>query len=342
MRASAKLQWAAGFLVVLHVVVIFAGFIAPYNYRSQDRLHPFAPPARVHLVDCSGKMHLRPFVYRLKDSDQGFGNYVEDCSQSLPLRFFVQGDEYSLLGMFHPTLHLFGVDAPAQVNVLGSDGFGRDQFSRLLYGGQVSLFAGLLAALLALSGALVVGSISGLYGGFTDDALMRLAEIAVAVPSFYLLLAVRSLLPLRTGPVVAFLLVVCIIGFLSWARPARLVRGVVLSGRERNFVLAARGFGASRSYLLRRHLMPMTFPVMITQMVVLVPQFILAEVLLSFLGLGISEPFPSWGNMLAYAQQYHILISYSWMLAPGLVLLPVILAYHVLADALQEKLQLTA
>jgi peptide/nickel transport system permease protein len=311
MRASAKLQWAAGFLVVLHVVVIFAGFIAPYNYRSQDRLHPFAPPARVHLVDCSGKMYLRPF-------------------------------EYSLLGMFHPTLHLFGVDAPAQVNVLGSDGFGRDQFSRLLYGGQVSLFAGLLAALLALSGALVVGSISGLYGGFTDDALMRLAEIAVAVPSFYLLLAVRSLLPLRTGPVVAFLLVVCIIGFLSWARPARLVRGVVLSGRERNFVLAARGFGASRSYLLRRHLMPMTFPVMITQMVVLVPQFILAEVLLSFLGLGISEPFPSWGNMLAYAQQYHILISYSWMLAPGLVLLPVILAYHVLADALQEKLQLTA
>ena len=161
--------------------------------------------------------------------------------------------------------------------------------------------------LLALSGALLVGAISGLYGGFTDDALMRLAEVAVAVPSFYLLLAVRSLLPLRTGPVVAFLLVVCIIGFLSWARPARLVRGVVLSGRERNFVLAARGFGASRIYLLRRHLMPMTFPVMITQMVVLVPQFILAEVVLSFLGLGISEPFPSWGNMLAYAQQYHIL-----------------------------------
>ncbi len=342
MRASAKLLWAAGFLVVLHVVVTFAGFIAPYNYQSQDRLHPFAPPVRLHLLDCSGKMHLRPFVYGLKDSDKGFGTYAEDCSQQLPLRFFVHGDEYSLLGVFHPTLHLFGVDPPEQVNVLGCDGFGRDQFSRLLYGGQVSLFAGLLAALLALSGALLVGAISGLYGGFTDDALMRLAEVAVAVPSFYLLLAVRSLLPLRTGPVVAFLLVVCIIGFLSWARPARLVRGVVLSGRERNFVLAARGFGASRIYLLRRHLMPMTFPVMITQMVVLVPQFILAEVVLSFLGLGISEPFPSWGNMLAYAQQYHILVSYGWMLAPGFVLLPVILAYHVLADALQEKLQLTA
>ncbi|HWG88306.1 MAG TPA: ABC transporter permease, partial [Candidatus Acidoferrales bacterium] len=309
MRASTKFRWAAGFLLVLHVVVIFAGFIAPYDYQSQDRLHPFAPPARVHLVDCSGKLHLHPFVYGLKDSGQGFGSYAADCGQVLPLHFFVHGDEYSLLGIFHPTLHLFGVDAPAQVNVLGSDGFGRDQFSRLLYGGQVSLFAGLLAALLALSGALLVGAISGLYGGLTDDALMRLAEVAVAVPSFYLLLAVRSLLPLRTGPVVAFLLVVCIIGFLSWARPARLVRGVVLSGRERNFVLAARGFGASRSYLLRRHLMPMTFPVLITQMVVLVPQFILAEVLLSFLGLGISEPFPSWGNMLAYAQQYHILVS---------------------------------
>ncbi|MGE5323923.1 MAG: ABC transporter permease [Actinomycetota bacterium] len=336
-----KFRFAFGFLALVHMLVIFAGFFAPYDYRSQDRLHPFAPPARLHMVDCSGKFHIRPFVYALKDSGTDFDSYAEDCSQPLPLRFLIRGDPYTLLAVFHANLHLFGVDAPGRVYFAGSDGFGRDQLSRLLYGGEVSLFAGLLAALLAVAGALLVGAISGLYGGLADDALMRLAEIGIAVPSFYLLLAVRSFLPLRTGPFAAFLLVVGIIGFLSWARPARLVRGVVLSGRERNFVLAARGFGASRSYLLRRHLMPMTFRVILTQMAVLVPQFILAEVLLSFFGLGIGEPFPSWGNMLAYAQQYHVLISCGWMLLPGVVLLPVILAYHVLADSLQEKLQLS-
>ncbi len=341
MSSATKLRWAAGFLAIVHILVIFAGFFVPYDYRTQDRIHPFAPPARLHLIDCSGSFHSHFFVYALKDSGAGFGSYAEDCSQPLPLRFFVRGDEYSLLGIFPGNLHLFGVDGSARAHLLGSDGFGRDQLSRLLYGGQVSLFAGLLAAVLAVAGALLVGAISGLYGGLADDALMRLAEVGIAVPSFYLLLAVRSFLPLRTGPFAAFLLVVGIIGFLSWARPARLVRGVVLSGRERNFVLAARGFGASRTYLLRRHLMPMTFPVIVTQMAVLVPQFILAEVLLSFFGLGIGEPFPSWGNMLAYAQQYHILVSYGWMLIPGVVLFPVILAYHVLADALQEKLQLS-
>jgi peptide/nickel transport system permease protein len=339
MMRGRKLFWAIGFLAVMHVLVVFAGFVAPYNYMTQDRLHPYAPPARIHFVDCGGKLHLRPFVYATKAGEQDFTHYTEDCAQWVPIRFFVSGDDYTLLGAFHFSQHLFGVEPPARLFLLGGDGFGRDQFSRLLYGGQVSLFAGIMAAVLALLAGLLVGAIAGLYGGLTDDLAMRLAEVAIAVPSFYLLLAVRSFLPLRLGPAAAFVLVVGVIGFLSWTRPARLVRGVILSARERSFVLAARGFGASRSYLLRRHLIPMTSGVLLTQMAILVPQFILAEVILSFLGLGIGEPFPSWGNMLAYAQQYHVLVSYWWMLLPGLAPLPVILAYHVLADSLQENLQ---
>lgn len=167
---------------------------------------------------------------------------------------------------------------------------------------------------------------------------MRLAEIFIAVPWFYLLLGVRAVLPLQMSPLSAFLLVVAVIGLLNWGTPARLVRGVILSGRERNFVQAARGFGAGRVYLLRRHLLPMSFSVALTQMALLVPRFILAEVLLSFLGLGIGEPFPSWGNMLADAQQFHVLTSYWWMLLPGLAPLPVFVAYHALADRLQERL----
>jgi peptide/nickel transport system permease protein len=223
--------------------------------------------------------------------------------------------------------------------LLGTDGFGRDQLSRLLYGGQVSLFAGLVAAALSVIVGLLLGSIAGMYGGLIDDLAMRFAEIFITVPWFYLLIAVRAFLPLQISPVTAFLLVVCVIGIVGWGRPARLVRGVVLSARERNFVLAAKGFGASRAYLLRRHLMPLTFRVLLTQMTVLIPQFILAEVILSFLGLGIGEPFPSWGNMLASAQQYHVLVSYWWMLLPGLAPIPVFLAYHSLARTLQERVK---
>jgi peptide/nickel transport system permease protein len=339
MRRVNKLVLAAAFLGLLHMAAILAGFLGPYDYAAQDRSRPYAPPIRVHWIDCQGKLHVRPFVYVNAVREGTFDSYQEDCSQRAPVNFFVRGDQYTILGWLHGSLHLFGVAEPARISLMGTDGYGRDQFSRLFFGGQVSLFAGLAAALLSLVVGLVIGGIAGAFGGWVDDAAMRVTEITMAVPSFYLLLTVRAFLPLQMEPAAAFGLVVVAIGFWNWARPARLVRGIVLSGRERNFVLAARGFGAGKFYLLRRHLAPMTFSVLLTQMAMLIPQFILAEVILSFLGLGIGEPFPSWGNMLAYAQQYHILVNYWWMLLPGIALVPVILAYHALSDAVQEKLQ---
>jgi len=318
------------------MAVLMAGFLAPHSYETQDRLHPYAPPTRIHFVDCEGRFHLRPFVY-LTPLDSDRTEYPEDCSQTTDLVLFNRGDEYTLLGMFHSDRHLFGVAPPASLFVLGADGFGRDQFSRLLYGGQVSLFAGFIAAVFSVVTGLFFGAIAGMYGGWVDEAVMRVAEMFIAIPWFYLLIAVRAFLPLQMSAEAAFLLVVAVIGAVGWGRPARLIRGVVLSGRERNFVLAARGFGAGNLYLLKSHLMPLTFSVLLTQMAMLIPQFILAEVILSFLGLGIDEPFPSWGNMLAYAQQYHVLVSFWWMLLPGLAPIPVFLAYHSLAEALQER-----
>ncbi len=334
-----RLTWAICFLLVIHAVVVLAGFIAPYSFETQDREHPYAPPTRLHVVDCSGKFHFRPFVYVTKAVENGLNDYQQDCAQTAGIEFFHQGDGYTILGMFSSTRHLFGVQAPANLFLMGTDGFGRDQFSRLLYGGQVSLFAGFVAAAFSVIVGLLLGGIAGMYGGRVDDVAMRFIEIFIAVPWFYLLIAVRAFLPLQISPVTAFLLVVAVIGMVGWGRPARLVRGVILSARERNFVLAARGFGASNAYLLRRHLMPLTFRVLLTQMAVLIPQFILAEVILSFLGLGIGEPFPSWGNMLAQAQQYHVLVSYWWMLLPGLAPVPVFLAYHSLAETLQERIK---
>jgi peptide/nickel transport system permease protein len=336
-------KWAVWFLLFIHAVVLLAGFIAPYSFETQERLSPYVPPTRVHFFDCGGKFHLRPFIYVTKTAENDPTVYRPDCSQPARIGFFIRGDAYTLLGTFHSNRHLFGVEAaparPAGLFLMGTDGFGRDQFSRMLYGGQVSLLAGFVAAALSVIAGLFLGSIAGMYGGFIDDLAMRIAEIFITVPWFYLLIAVRAFLPLQISPVTAFLLVVGVIGMVGWGRPARLVRGVVLAERERNFVLAARGFGASKAYLLRRHLMPLTFRVLLTQMTVLIPQFILAEVILSFLGLGIGEPFPSWGNMLAQAQQYHVLVSYWWMLLPGLIPVPVFLAYHSLAETLQERVK---
>jgi len=339
MNQRFKFTWAIWFLLAIHALVVLAGFIAPYSFETQERLYPYAPPTRMHFVDCQGKFHLHPFVYATKNVEGSLTEYAVDCSQPARIQFFPQGDGYTLLGLFHSNRHLFGVEAPAGLFLLGTDGFGRDQFSRLLYGGQISLFAGFVAAVFSVVTGLFLGAIAGMYGGRVDDVAMRVAEIFITVPWFYLLIAVRAFLPLQISPVTAFLLVVAVIGMVGWGRPARLVRGVILSARERNFVLAARGFGASNAYLLRRHLMPLTFRVLLTQMTVLIPQFILAEVILSFLGLGIGEPFPSWGNMLAHAQQYHVLVSYWWMLLPGLAPIPVFLAYHSLAETLQERVK---
>jgi peptide/nickel transport system permease protein len=339
MKKAGRLSVTLGFLAGIHLLVIFAGFGAPYSYDTQDRLHPFAPPTRVHFFDSNGKFHLRPFVYAVTSGDENSTEYREDYTVRYPITFFAPGEQYSLFGVWRCRRHLFGVDAPTHIYLLGADGFGRDQLSRLLYGGRISLFAGFLAAALSVVLGLGLGAIAGFYGRWIDDVIMRVADIFIVVPWFYLLLAIRAMLPLLIEPSVAFLLVVATIGTIGWGRPARLVRGVVLSGRERNFVLAARGFGASNFYLLRRHILPSTWGVVLTQIAVLIPQFILAEVILSFFGLGIGEPVPSWGNMLAYAQQYHILVSYWWMLLPGLAPVPVFLAYHRLADYLHARLQ---
>jgi peptide/nickel transport system permease protein len=334
-----KLALALGLLAGLHGVVLLAGFIAPYDPTAQDRARPFAPPTRLRFVDASGQLHLRPFVFRTVERQ--IGVYEEDRSRAYPLRFLVPSAPYRVAGL---VLHhrLVGVEEPARLFLLGTDGYGRDQLSRLLHGGRISLAAGLLAAALSLGAGLVLGSAAGFYGRGVDALIMRGAELFLALPWLYLLFAVRAVLPLHISPGQAFLLLVAVIGLVDWARPARLVRGVVLSARERDYVLAARGFGASDAYLLRRHVVPQAFGVLLTQAALLIPQYILAEVTLSFLGLGVSEPAPSWGNMLGALQQYHVLASYWWMWVPGFALVPVFLGYYLLADVLHERARLEA
>ena len=327
-------KWLA-VLVALHGVIACAGFVAPDDPVAQDRQHPYAPPSKLHFLDKQGRVHIRPFLYPLRMREGLFNQYEEETARTIPLKFFVDGSRYKLLGWVPCRLHLFGVD-DARVYLLGSDGYGRDQLARILYGGQVSLLAGWLGAGITLFLGFGIGAIAGYYGGWRDEILMRFAELFLALPWLYLLFGLRAFLPLSVSPLESFLLIVVVSGTLGWARPARLVRSVVLSAKERDFVRAARGFGASDQYLLRRHIFPETSSLLMTQATILVPQYVLAEMTLSFLGLGVPEPVASWGNLLGNLQQYSVLMSYWWMYLPALVIVPFFLCYLGLASALQE------
>lgn len=323
-------------LAIFHGIVACAGFFAPYDPAEQDRYRPYLPPMRMHLVDTQGRFHFRPFFYAEQLQSDSFDQFEERTGEVIPLRFFVSGARYRLAGLLPSRLHLFG-GGTNRIYLLGSDGYGRDQLSRILYGGQISLLAGLFGAGLTLLIGVLVGATAGYYGGWRDAVLMRVAELFLALPWLYLLFALRAFLPLSVRPVQSLFLIVVVIGAVGWARPARLVRGVVLTAKERDFVRAARGFGASNGYLLRRHILPETLGVILTQAAILVPQFVLAEMTLSFLGLGVPEPVPSWGSLLASLQQYSVLVSYWWMYLPALATMPFFLGYLGLASALQQE-----
>jgi peptide/nickel transport system permease protein len=339
MKGKGKVAAAVVFLLALHVAILLAGFVAPYQATAQNREFPYASPTRLHLVDARGHFHLRPFIYQSVARPDGLYEYTEDRSREYFVHFFVMGSNYKIAGWLPSHAHLFGVDAPAQIFLAGTDNYGRDQFSRILYGGQISLAAGLLATGISLLLGLCVGCVAGFFGGWVDESAMRLAELFLVLPWLYVLLAVRAFLPLHIGPGQVFFLLVAVIGTIGWARPARLIRGIVLSARTRKYVTASRGFGASDAYILRRHVLPHTYGTLLTQAALLVPQYVIAEVTLSFFGLGLSEPMPSWGNLLANLQQYNVLVSYWWMFAPALALVLVSLGYLMVANAFHQQLQ---
>src|SRR5256714_10440887 len=236
-----KLIIAITFLLLLQSAIVFAGFVAPYDPALQNRDLPFAPPTRIHFVDARGQWHLRPFIYRWAALPQSIYEYQESRQREYPIYFFVRVNEPANTGV-RTQLHLFGIEAPAQIFLAGSDNYGRDQFSRILYGGRISLGAGLLATGISLLLGLLLGAVSGFHGKWVDEPVMRLAELFLVLPWLYLLLAVRAFLPLHISPAQTFFLLLSVTGTLGRARPARVIARAKLRARSANSNLASRRY----------------------------------------------------------------------------------------------------
>jgi len=325
-------------LIVFYTLAFFAEFFAPYGMETQERSLFYCPPTRPHLIDSEGHLHLRPFVYGKILVDSKWRLYEDDTSKLYPIRLFPKGEAYRLFGLVPMERHLLGVENEGKLFLLGTDQFGRDVFSRLLFGARISLSVGLAGILISFFLGMLVGGISGYFGGITDTVIMRSTELVMSFPALYLILALRAAFPVNIPSDKMYMIIVVILSFISWASMSRIIRGMVLSIKENDYVTAARALGFGHMRVIVKHILPNTLSFVIVAATVSVPGYILGEVALSFLGVGIAEPVASWGNMLKQAQSVRTLTSFPWILAPGYVIFMTVLAFNFLGDGLRDAL----
>ncbi len=346
-------------LIFMYLTAIFAGFIAPYGLNEYRKfpITQFQAPAKIHWRNPDTGRLTRPFVYISKVARDPVTRqrfYEEDPSKGMyPIKFFVHREktEYKTLGLpfTKSTLHLFGVDEPARIFLWGTNNLGKDVFSRVIWGGQISLSIGILAVWVSLIIGLFMGSLAGFYGGWVDDVIMRLVEIFSAIPGLFLLIVLSSLLRDPKNPLAqafglkmtsaqTFLMIVMVLGLVGWGGLARTIRSLILSIREMDYASAAKALGASEARIMFLHLLPATASYVIVTITLAIPGFILAETGLSFLGLGPSAlDTSSWGLLLNDATARGSSIQFvPWLLIPGIPIFFAVLSWNLLGDGLRD------
>ena len=326
-------------LLAFYAMALVAPFLAPYSQESMDRARFFHPPHRLHWMDAEGRFHPIPFIHPTRLADPANLIFEEDRSRVVPIRWWVRGASYRLFGWFRSDRHLFGVETPYRLFLMGADPSGRDVFSRLLYGSQVSLTVGLLGLAISFTIGLLLGGISGYFGGWIDTIIMRMTELLLSIPALYLIIALRGIFPTRLPSQQVYLLIVVILAFIGWAGLARIIRGMVLSIRRQEYVAAAEALGMGRLRIIARHILPNTLSFVIVAATISIPGYILGEIVLSFLGLGVQEPAASWGNMLNQARSPRAMASFPWLLfVPGSAIFLTVMAFNFLGDGLRDAL----
>ena len=342
-------------LVFMYLLALFAAFLAPYGMNEYTRRPNFSyhPPSQIHWVHPETGQ-FRPFVYGsepARDPVTRRRTYTEDTSEIYPVKFFVRNSEapYRVLGLWKSDLKLFGVEDPGRIFLWGTNDLGKDVFSRVLYGGQVSLTIGVIAVWVSLFLGLLFGGIAGFYGGWVDDVIMRLVEVLDAIPGLYLLIVLSTLLRDPRNPLAQafglqmtsaqiYIMIVVVLGFVGWGGLARTIRSILLTTREADYAQAAKALGAGEPRIIWKHLLPATASYVIVVVTLAIPGFMLGEAGLSFIGLGPSEnDSASWGMLLQDATGQGLAIQFApWLLIPGIPIFLAVLCWNLVGDGLRD------
>ena len=316
-------------LTIFYAAALLADFVTPYGVTEQVKNGALLPPTQIHWHDRQGQFigaHVYPTTQGKVDLETGDRALIVDYTKPSQIQLFYQG-------------RLFGTASEGKLNILGTDEQGRDQLTRLLHGGRISLLIGIIGTTISYAIGCFVGGISGYIGGWLDVVLMRFVEILMSVPSIYLLVALAAILPPQISNTQRFALIIVIISFVSWAGLARIIRGQVLSIKEQTFILAARASGASPLRIVLNHVLPQTLTFIIISATLDIPRFIVVEAVLSLVGLGIQPPDPSWGNMLSLSTNASIVILQPWLVwTPALAIVLTVLSFNLLGDSLRDAL----
>jgi peptide/nickel transport system permease protein len=326
-------------VLALAILAIFSAFFSPTDPSQIDLKNSFIPPQRVRFIDAEGAFHWRPFTYiqvLTLDPQTYAPIWTEDTSKRYEIQFFVKGWEYKILGFVPMKIHLFGVEEGGSIYLLGTDKFGRDLWGRSCEAGRISLSLSLFAAFISIAIGSSIGVISGYYGGWTDNLLQRLIEVLQSIPALPLWMALAAIVPITWSPLRVFMVMALIFALLSWTVLAREVRGKIMAFRETDFVMAAKEMGASDRRIIFNHLYPQSLSHIIVILTLAIPEIILAEAFLSFLGLGIQEPLISWGFLMRDAQNIETLGSHPWIMTPAVFIVVAVLGFNFLGDGLRD------
>ncbi|MFW5981000.1 MAG: ABC transporter permease [bacterium] len=327
-------------IMTFYITAIFAPFFAttdPLHYYD-DYLH--APPQRVHFIDQEGNFHLRPFVYPLekeRDPVTFEMKYELNRDQRLPLRFFVRDEEeYKFLNVINSNIRLIGLEDESPLFLFGTDGMGRDLFSRVIFASRISLTIGLFGVGVAFVLGCVLGGISGYFSGAVDMIIQRVIELMLSIPTIPLWMALAASVPRNWSQIQVFIAITVILALRNWAGLARIVRGKIISLRDEDFVTAARLGGVSEFKIIYKHLLPLFMSYLIVNITLAIPAMIIGETSLSFLGLGLRAPVISWGVLLSEAQKLRVVSTYPWLLIPGVFVVIAVLAFNAIGDGLRD------